>query len=193
MFFNIHRETATQEVDETGELFAWYRPVQDDWQVSLDSKGDASGVDFTITAAGQLQYTSDDLTGAVYLGNLRISNIVRLPLSGADIEQAIINLQVGALDITGAVFDKTVVRAVRLFFNIHRETTLSEVDETGEIFMWHRPVQDDWQVSLDSKGDASGVDFSATAAGQLQYVSDDLAGASYLGELKIADIVKILV
>ena len=71
-----------QDVDEVGELYMWYRPVQDDWLISLDSKWDVAdgGVVFTITSAGQVQYTSDDLAGASYAGELKIVELRKIPV-----------------------------------------------------------------------------------------------------------------
>jgi hypothetical protein len=54
-------------IDATTDLHEAFtlRGIQraSDWDMSITSNGDDSGVDFTITSAGQIQYTSGNETG----------------------------------------------------------------------------------------------------------------------------------
>jgi len=75
ILFDIHRESVGNNLNEMGELFVLFDPVADDWILSFDSKFDDSEVIFTITAAGQIQYTSSNLTGGSYVGVLRVNDI----------------------------------------------------------------------------------------------------------------------
>ena len=56
-------------IDATGNLYALFtlRGIQDDstWTLDSDAIGDASGIVFSITASGQVQYTSTNVSGFV--------------------------------------------------------------------------------------------------------------------------------
>ena len=81
-FYNVERKTDTQVVNEVGALFLSYDSKNNQWlQEALTVLSD-SGVVFSIdnadTDAAQLKYTSDDLTGASYVGNLKITGIFEI-------------------------------------------------------------------------------------------------------------------
>jgi hypothetical protein len=78
MFFNIHRRDAGQHADETGEIYCWYDTETATWELAVISHNDDAGVDFTITAGGQLQYASSNYGGGSYSGTLRISQITTI-------------------------------------------------------------------------------------------------------------------
>lgn len=76
--FDIERQTDSSNVLETGHGFVTFDPVADNWRVAIASSFDSAGVTFIITASGQIQYTSDDLTGTSYAGEIRIIDIKRI-------------------------------------------------------------------------------------------------------------------
>jgi hypothetical protein len=61
----IQRWTTSTGLFESGCFHAVYQPDTDDWAlVSIGTAGpDASGITLTITAAGQIQYTSTNIAG----------------------------------------------------------------------------------------------------------------------------------
>jgi hypothetical protein len=75
------RDTATpgSELRWVGTLRALHTKEDDAWALAVISGGPDSvngkpgGVTFSITAAGQVQYTSHDLAGAAYVGKLTFS------------------------------------------------------------------------------------------------------------------------
>jgi len=75
ILFDIERRTDTQDVSEHGELYCLYDNENTAWSVELISFGDDAEVTFSITASGQVQYTSNDLTGTTYTGSMRWTNI----------------------------------------------------------------------------------------------------------------------
>jgi hypothetical protein len=105
---------------------------------------------------------------------------------------AIANNQVAAASLAGLVFDKTTEYAARISFHLHRHTATggSEVVSQGTLFARYAPVADTWTIVEQSFGDDCGVTFSITAAGQIQYVSTNIAGATYVGELRVSDVKK---
>lgn len=103
-----------------------------------------------------------------------------------------------AANVTGALFDKTVYRAVLLQGTIYRSAA-------GGLTRAHvvniMMVNDgtDWEIQVSGvscpSDDDAGVDFSVTSSGQLQYVSDANGGSyssatSWL-KWKIVDLVAV--
>lgn len=81
IYFDIHRTTDTQNEQEIGVLAVTHDSTDDVWRVTkLISGLDAAGCIFTVTAAGQVRVTTDDLTGANYDGQLRITGVTRFNL-----------------------------------------------------------------------------------------------------------------
>lgn len=80
--YSIERKTATQNIQETGIVFCTYDSADAAWRQSSLSVMDDAGVLFSIdntdTNAAQLEYTTDDLTGASYVGMLTITAIFEL-------------------------------------------------------------------------------------------------------------------
>lgn len=70
----LRRKTDSGEVLSTLTLIAQYRSVTDDWIISAgpDVSELPIGVVFSITSAGQVKYTSDNLAGANYVGVYKI-------------------------------------------------------------------------------------------------------------------------
>lgn len=87
-------------------------------------------------------------------------------------EVALANNQVSAANVDGLVFD-TSVRAFDALVAV-------EVDATSELYELFvlRGIQVDggWVLGSTSIGDDSGVDFSITSTGQIQYTSDNVLG-----------------
>ena len=52
--------------------------LADSWEIALASHVDDAGVNFTITSAGQVQYSSTNMSGASYAGTLRLKNITKI-------------------------------------------------------------------------------------------------------------------
>ncbi len=85
------------------------------------------------------------------------------------------NNQSVAADVTGFSFANGTVRAFKALVSVHIDATtdLYEVIEITGI-----QKSSDWSISVVDQGDDSGVDFSITSAGQLQYTSDNYSGFS---------------
>ena len=80
VLIHIHRQSTTEDFDEIGELFLNFDQVADNWQIALASHIEDAGVTFTITAAGQVQYSSTLLGGASYVGTLKMKNVTKIAL-----------------------------------------------------------------------------------------------------------------
>lgn len=71
--YSVYRSTDTNEVAENGTLRLIYKTTANTWLINQVYNGEASGVVFTVTSAGQIQYTSDLITGTSYVGVLKYS------------------------------------------------------------------------------------------------------------------------
>jgi hypothetical protein len=76
VLYHLERRTDTQDVTEHGELHIAFDNENTAWSVVNVSHGDDAEVVFSITPSGQVEYTSNDLTGATYSGKLRWTNII---------------------------------------------------------------------------------------------------------------------
>lgn len=76
--FDLERRTDTQNEQESGEMRIMHDTADDVWRIELQTSGDDAGVTFSITSGGQVQYSSDDLTGSNYVGELRIGQIISI-------------------------------------------------------------------------------------------------------------------
>lgn len=98
---------------------------------------------------------------------------------------SIANNQTSAADVTGLAFNAGSVRSAIVEYAIYRisDGAPSGNAETGEIHV----VYDNsagWSIGVGSVVGNSGVIFSITSAGQVQYVSTDIGALGYTGIIK---------
>lgn len=60
--YSVYRSNIGNEASECGTMLVTYKSTAGTWELARYAVGDA-GVTFTITNAGQVQYTSTDLSG----------------------------------------------------------------------------------------------------------------------------------
>ena len=94
----------------------------------------------------------------------------------------------GPANVTPLLFNKATVKAARVLFDLHRQTTLGGYDEIGELWITYDPVADDWEIQSQSFNDDADVTFTIDSSGQVQYTSSSLGGSSYSGTMRILDI-----
>lgn len=68
--FSLHRKTDDNEIVTIGKIRAW-RYDDDSYSITSDYSGDDSGLTFTIDGSGNIGYTSSNLTGANYSGQMK--------------------------------------------------------------------------------------------------------------------------
>ena len=78
VYYDIFRRNDTQSASEVGEMYVFHDTEADIWRLELDSKGDDAEVQFDVTAAGQVRYTSSNYAGTGYTGTLRYTNITTI-------------------------------------------------------------------------------------------------------------------
>jgi len=153
--------------------------VSDDWlndvQEELVTVIEGAGI---VLVKGQ----QDQLQTAIF-------NILGDGGSGAG--QVINNSQGAPANISALLFDKAIYKAAVATIDIERLTDSGNTQATGELRITHNTNDNIWRVSRNTSFDISGVTFTITAAGQVQYISDTLAGASYVGRIRIVNINRI--
>jgi hypothetical protein len=75
--FDLFRRTDSSDLKETGHLFVTHNPESDTWDIALSSHFEDAGVVFSITATGQIQYTSSNMAGTNYAGKIRVANVIK--------------------------------------------------------------------------------------------------------------------
>lgn len=76
--YNIYRTlNAASELAETGIVQIVYKSIAGTWELSQEATGNA-GVSFTITNAGQVQYTSTNMGVGTHVGTLNFESSVVL-------------------------------------------------------------------------------------------------------------------
>jgi len=77
--YSIDRHTASSNLQQVGVLSIIHDVTDDVWRIEDTSSFDDCGVVFSITSGGQVQYTSTNLAGASYGGEM-IATITKLNL-----------------------------------------------------------------------------------------------------------------
>ncbi len=97
----------------------------------------------------------------------------------------------GPADVTVLIFDKANFKAAKITFDLERRTATQNLQEIGELYVSHDTNDDLWRIAVSSNLDDAKVVFTVTAAGQVQFTSDDLTGANYVGEMRITSVISI--
>ena len=94
--------------------------------------------------------------------------------------------------IAGLIFDKLVVKAVIIYFDIHRRTDSSNEQDMGILLITHDSEDDLWRAELlQSAFDDSGSTFNViVATGQVRITTNDLTGANYAAQLRITGVTR---
>jgi hypothetical protein len=93
------------------------------------------------------------------------------------------NNQTTFADIDGLRFSKTSVRSARIVLDIYITTSTEELQETLDMNISYKNIEDEFRLAVVSVGDESGVTFNITSNGQVQYKTTNVSGTSYAGTL----------
>lgn len=101
--------------------------------------------------------------------------------------QTVVNAQGSPANITDAILDKDVTRVFVVEYSVVRWHSTSKAFEQGTFAGLYDLATSEWILSgATYKGNASGVDFYITNAGQLQYTSTSRAGTVNESYLKVS-------
>jgi hypothetical protein len=143
-----------------------------------------SGTSYTIGDQGASPPWGADLNDLL----LALVQVAQATSGGGDILTTSFNVannQVAPANVTGASWDTSTVRGFILSYSLYRSTNINEESETGQIYGTYSSTANTWQIAQTYAG-SSGISFTITNAGQLQYTSSNVAGTGYSGKLKFA-------
>jgi hypothetical protein len=125
-----------------------------------------------ITAVGPNAY--------IYEFDIQLRRVVDAAVREGVIDMEIANNQAAAADVSALALDSASYRAVEVFFEVWRKTASSERLATGSFKCFYKDSTEEWEMVPGSyEGDETGVTFTVTVAGQVQYTSDNMAGTGY--------------
>lgn len=84
--------------------------------------------------------------------------------------------------ITGLVFSNSTVRGAIITYSVYRNTSITEYSETGTLAVTYKSVAATWEIAQYSVG-SSGLTFTISNSGQVQFVSDNMSGTGYTSKL----------
>ena len=95
-----------------------------------------------------------------------------------------------ASNVNGLLFDPAQVRAANITYSVYRKTdsVTSGNVENGTLYINYDTNAGaglKWTLSQQRNGDA-GITFSITDAGQFQYITTDITGTNYIGQMKFS-------
>lgn len=122
----------------------------------------------------------------------QVQEAIKLLIKGGGnpIEQSIANNQGSALAITGLIFPQATIKGGQFSYEIYRSTDSSNRMENGVARVSYRTATATWEISTTSDFDDAGVTLSIDSSGQVKYVSDNQAGTSYAGKIRITGIIQ---
>jgi hypothetical protein len=95
----------------------------------------------------------------------------------------IANNQGSVANVSGLSFSTSEVRSAIISYSVYRSTNSAESSECGQIYITYKSTAGTWELAQNYAG-SSGVTFTITNAGQVQYTSTNMAGTGYSGKLK---------
>ena len=145
---------------------------------------------YVIEQAGLTLNTSGSDTGQQLYAAIQI--MIAGGGAATPLIQALVNNQASPADVVGfPQMDVTQVRSFEFTYHILRRTDSSNVQEHGTLAAIWNPETLAWTISGQSYFDDAGTDFVMTLVSgnlwKLQYTTDNIAGASYAGNLRIID------
>lgn len=126
----------------------------------------------------------------VTLNQLKDAILALIGSGGTQSSIAIAN-NTGPSDVTGLVFNSANIASARILYHLERKTDSQDVMEHGELHVAFNNEDNSWTITQVSYGDDAEVVFSITAAGQVQYTSNDLTGTTYTGTLRWTNIITV--
>lgn len=95
--------------------------------------------------------------------------------------------ETGPTSITDMVVDKDSYQGACIAYNVLRRDDTEGRREIGLIWLTYDPETTAWSIARETKqqiGALMGLTLTVTSAGQVQYASDSMGGASYSGKMR---------
>lgn len=144
-----------------------------------------NGTNFSLPDQGQNAPWGDDLSDiiqAIVTTLNGVSGTADIPTSSFNLSNNISS----AANITGLLFNTSQVRSAIVEYSVSRVTSSNEKSEQGQLFLTYNATNSAptrWSLAR-MANETSGITFTITSAGQVQYTSTNLAGTGHVGKLK---------
>lgn len=189
-------------IDSTGTAVALPTPGAVGPTVGYFTKGNPTlSIPPTVVSDDWLNMVQEELINLVTSAGLtpskttytQVRDAIAANATDTTTELAIAN-NASNTSLTGMTWDGVSVRSVELNYSIYRKTdTPTEVECMGKLLLLYKPVANTWDmIEPGENGDDTGVTFNILQTGtsvQLRYDSTNLAGANYVGEIRIKKLV----
>jgi hypothetical protein len=146
-----------------------------------------NGVDYSIPTVGE-ELWGTEVTDWMVAVSTELSNLVVDGDLGPTVLVTVANNQASAANVSSLSFDSAEIRSAVIEYYVYRtwNTGTEEAIESGTLYINYKDIAAEWDmVQVGANVTGSGVTFSVTSAGQVQYVSDNKTpSASYAGTLK---------
>lgn len=87
------------------------------------------------------------------------------------------NNQVSAANIPNLLFNPILIRAAFIEYYIQRTKSGEELSEAGHLYLIYRDLDTTWEIAqVGVNADTTGITFSVTNGGQVQYTSTNYTG-----------------
>lgn len=109
--------------------------------------------------------------------------------SASQNEFGINNNESSPAEITDMVFDKDLKTTYVVLYDIYRRTSGAERREVGYLFVTYKPTAATWdlerrtEIGDDALNNGDSITINSST-GQVSYISDNIAGTSYVGLMK---------
>ncbi len=141
-----------------------------------------NGSDYLIPEQGQNPPWGEDLNSLLDA----MVELLNASSSSTDISTTlftIANNTASVANVIGLSFDTTQVRSGIISYSVYRSTSTTELSESGQMYITYKSTAGTWELAQYLVG-SSGVTFTITSGGQIQYVSSNLGGTGYTGKMK---------
>jgi hypothetical protein len=101
----------------------------------------------------------------------------------------IANNQSSATNLTGLSFSSSTEVLVRAIGRLKRTTSTTNLVEAIELYCIYDGSA--WQLEFAGRYQDAGVEFSITSGGQVQYISTNVTGSSYVGSFELIKTEKV--
>lgn len=167
--------------------------------IGFDSTGKFLSIYSLATISGSLVATPTTLTELGYVHGVTSPIQAQLNLlftAPIETQFTLANNQSAASSVTGLLLANATNRAVVVDYTIERRSSNQGYRQIGSLVCMYDAFLSTWSIEDNVKGGASGlttgVTFSITSTGQIQYVTDNMTGSSYVGKLRYKTFTKFL-
>lgn len=141
-----------------------------------------NGSSYSLPSQGDPAPWGEDLTNILEA----LSDVANNSLGTGDILNTSFNVannQSAVANVNGLSFNTSLVRSAIIQYSLYRSSTTTELSESGHIYVTYKSTAGTWEIAQSYVG-SSGVTFSITNSGQIQYTSTNFSGSSYSGKMK---------